>query len=585
MKKTIRLIPIVLALFALTVSYSAAAPAESEGSGSAAVRVKLNDVFLDFDVSPVIINERTMVPMRGIFEHLGAQVYWYPETREVVGYKDNNYIKLQINNETYYRNGKSDLLDSPPIIVKNRTLVPIRFIAESLDMNVDWDAKTRTVLITDPDEADNFENFDGVFYKEITLKDLGLSLMIPSFWDKSALYDYVWEFQGFDANMDLAVEAETVDSKATLASFATEKKKALLNLYTPSGITFTGSDDLTVNNLDMKATYLTLYGKDYELYQVLFHFIGEGRGYTLTFTYDSKTNEEETLKTIQNIVGTASLGSLSVAFSEEHYIEYDKFFEIGMNLSSPVYSNMETENSFPFTGYIDEYEALEYFLVKVSKDGKTLESKIPVDGYEFDSPIFTPFGLGKHDIIIATPPDKDNYINYIMQFSVINTSFDTIRYLIPSTYVDISDPKILAIADEIALQAATDSDRVLKMMAWISSKITYFPGNNGEAPQSALELLASRKGDCDEITFLFASVLRSLEIPVKLMAGTLADGTGHAWTEVQINGVWRVTDPTWGAGYINEGDGTYVKDFNPDYYNLSRTDYLKQFEDIKELEY
>jgi len=584
-KKLLQTAIIALALSTLFSGSAFAQPVDPIEKPEQALSVKLNETLLDFDVDPIIVNDRAMVPMRGIFEYLGAQVYWYPETREVVGYKDNNYIKLQINNETYYKNGNSDTLDSPPIIVDSRTMVPVRFIAESLDMNVNWDAENRTVTITYPEEADSYENFDGVFYHKIDLKDYGLSFMIPSFWDKSEVYDYIWEFQGFDANMEIAVETQALEEDVDLEDFSTGNKEALLSLYTSSGLAFTGSDSLSVNNIDMDIAYITLHGDGYELYQVVFYFLGEDLGYTMTFTYDSKTNEEDTLSVIKNIIGTTRLENLSVSFSDEHYIEYDNFFELGITLTEPIFSNMEVENSFPFTGYVNEYEDMEFFTVKVSKGDKSLMSIIPIDAYEFETPIYTPFGLGKHDIVIATPPDDENIIDYIMQFSVINTSFDSIRYLVPSTYIDPADPHIISLADEISMQAFTDSEKVKEMMKWISSEITYFPGNNGTEPQSALELLESKKGDCDEISFLFASVLRNLEIPVKIMSGKMPDGTGHAWTEVQINGRWLIADPTWGAGYINERTGTYVKEFNSDYFNIDREEYQGQFDEIEEMEY
>ena len=246
---------------------------------------------------------------------------------------------------------------------------------------------------------------------------------------------------------------------------------------------------------------------------------------------------------------------------------------------------MEIENSFIFSGYVNEYESIPYFTVNVSKGDKFLMSKVPVYSSEFETPIYTPFGLGKHNIVIATPPNGDNIIDYIMQFSVINTSFDSIRYLVPSTYVDPTAQEIEKLADEIALEAFTDKEKAIGMMKWISSNIVYSPGNNGAAPQNALELLKSKKGDCDEIAFLFASVLRNLEIPVKIMSGSLPEGDGHAWTEVQINGKWILVDPTWGAGYINERNGVYVKEFNPEYYGIERTGYQGQFEEIEEMEY
>jgi hypothetical protein len=94
-----------------------------------------------------------MVPMRKIFEELGATINWNPETKTVIANKDDTTIKLQINNKTAecITNGviKQIQLDSEPIILNNRTLVPVRFIAESLKKQVGWDSSNNTVIIID----------------------------------------------------------------------------------------------------------------------------------------------------------------------------------------------------------------------------------------------------------------------------------------------------------------------------------------------------------------------------------------------------------------------------------------------------
>lgn len=106
-------------------------------------------------VNPGIINSRMMVPMRKIFEILGAEVNWDGETKTVTGTKGNTSIKLQIDNPiaTKTINGiKEEIkLDAPPMILYDRTMVPLRFIAESLDKQVGWDADTRTAIIIDYD--------------------------------------------------------------------------------------------------------------------------------------------------------------------------------------------------------------------------------------------------------------------------------------------------------------------------------------------------------------------------------------------------------------------------------------------------
>lgn len=123
------------------------------------VKVQLDGDYLDFTdadgekVEPQIINGRTMVPMRKIFETLGATVEWDGENRIVTGTKEDTEIKLQIGSniatKTVSGETKNIELDVTPTIVDGRTLVPVRFIAESLDKTVGWDSDNRTVVIMD----------------------------------------------------------------------------------------------------------------------------------------------------------------------------------------------------------------------------------------------------------------------------------------------------------------------------------------------------------------------------------------------------------------------------------------------------
>ena len=101
-----------------------------------------------FDVLPKIINDRTMVPLRAIFEAIGAKVDWYGETRTIVSSKDDIEIRMQIDNNIMHVNDNIITLDAFPCIDNDRTLVPVRAIAESFGFDVAWDGETRTVTIT-----------------------------------------------------------------------------------------------------------------------------------------------------------------------------------------------------------------------------------------------------------------------------------------------------------------------------------------------------------------------------------------------------------------------------------------------------
>jgi predicted heme/steroid binding protein len=128
-------------------------PYLTQTQASQDISVTINSVPVSFDVKPVIIESRTMVPLRAIFEALGAQVTWDGETKTIYGSKGSTIIILQIANLKAFVNSNVVELDVAPQIIDGRTLVPTRFIAESLSAKVDWDDQTSTVIITTTDEA------------------------------------------------------------------------------------------------------------------------------------------------------------------------------------------------------------------------------------------------------------------------------------------------------------------------------------------------------------------------------------------------------------------------------------------------
>ncbi len=112
------------------------------------IKVKIDGNQIVFDVQPQLINDRTMVPLRAIFEVLGATVDWNNDTETVTSTKDNTTISLTINKPTMYVNGVAVTLDSPACLVNDRTLVPVRAISEAFKCGVDWEETTSTVYIT-----------------------------------------------------------------------------------------------------------------------------------------------------------------------------------------------------------------------------------------------------------------------------------------------------------------------------------------------------------------------------------------------------------------------------------------------------
>ena len=111
------------------------------------ITIKVDGQYMYTDVEPTIQNGRTLVPMRAIFETLGADIAWDGETSTVTGTKDGIEVKLTIGNTTAYVNGREITLDTPATLIASRTMVPVRFVSESLGAKVEWWQHSRMIRI------------------------------------------------------------------------------------------------------------------------------------------------------------------------------------------------------------------------------------------------------------------------------------------------------------------------------------------------------------------------------------------------------------------------------------------------------
>jgi hypothetical protein len=111
------------------------------------IKVNVNGSPLQLDVAPMIAGGRTLAPLRAIIEALGATVQWNPADQSIIATKGNTTINLQIGSTTALNNGAQVTLDAVPMIVNGRTLVPVRFIGEALGAQVNWDAANYQVNI------------------------------------------------------------------------------------------------------------------------------------------------------------------------------------------------------------------------------------------------------------------------------------------------------------------------------------------------------------------------------------------------------------------------------------------------------
>jgi hypothetical protein len=132
---------IVVFLMFISAGFSTALAANSN------IKVYVDGKKINFDVPPMIIDGSTMVPLRAIFEAIGAEVTWDPNTQMATAYKDDTSVSLYIGSLSPSVNNIVRPITVPAKIVNGRTLAPLRFVGEAFGGTVTWNAATQTINI------------------------------------------------------------------------------------------------------------------------------------------------------------------------------------------------------------------------------------------------------------------------------------------------------------------------------------------------------------------------------------------------------------------------------------------------------
>lgn len=181
-------------LLAAVLLFTAAQPA---AAGPKGIQVDLNGVALAFDAQPQMVQERVMVPFRGLAEALHVKVEWAAEQQIIrASLTDGTDMQLQVANTTAYIGGTPVLLDAAPVLINDRVLVPLRFFSEALGCRVDWLPDQQRVRVETPPaamtvlgyyalgdrETSSWEDLFGQAYPEISAGNTHLVKTIALGW-------------------------------------------------------------------------------------------------------------------------------------------------------------------------------------------------------------------------------------------------------------------------------------------------------------------------------------------------------------------------------------------------------------------
>ena len=123
-------------------------PADKAAPPDDSIHIMVDGVLMESGDKPLIENGRVMIPLRAVVEYLNGKINWYPDERQVIGFRGAKGFDLIIGaDRASLSDGTSYKLDVPAMIIAGRTYVPLRFVSEAMGCRVEWDDTVRTARI------------------------------------------------------------------------------------------------------------------------------------------------------------------------------------------------------------------------------------------------------------------------------------------------------------------------------------------------------------------------------------------------------------------------------------------------------
>ena len=254
--------------------------------------------------------------------------------------------------------------------------------------------------------------------------------------------------------------------------------------------------------------------------------------------------------------------------------------ERGVNLTYPTAGGEEANLTYRIKGNIDKdapfAKETTHLYITTKKDGDKALAVIPVDDYKFDDEFYLRFGPGTYDVTVSVPEIKEKnsskfYYYDVAKFTVESRATEDQRDILPSRGVQSDAPEIIAIAEELITEDMSDREKAKAIYEFTAKSIAYdvekLKYSEFQWDDSALKVLELEKGICQDYTYLALALLRASGMEARYVAGTAGSGFNfarHAWVETKVDGEWLTMDPTWGAGYIANGE--FVANYTEDYF-------------------
>lgn len=302
-------------------------------------------------------------------------------------------------------------------------------------------------------------------------------------------------------------------------------------------------------------------------------YFGEGIHHLMIQTYDTEENyyydaasfyvDNQSDRDFVEVEVYREFLTNDVVFHEPTWSSAKKLDDISYRVEGEIDPSMPGANDMSHV--VVTMEKLD------EKDAEVLYI-IPVENYQFASDVYFRFGPGDYEVSMNLLDLEEEgssvfYYRGIKKLSHHVQDIEDKRSLLPSRGIESDHPDIIKKAEELTKRISNDREKALAIYEFVAKHVSYdvqkWEDLVFDISDSALLTLESGKGVCQDYAYLAVALFRAIGMEANYIEGYA--GERHAWVEVKVDGDWLVMDPTWGAGYVQ--DGEFVANYREDYFD------------------
>ncbi len=551
----------------------------------------------------LVINGEIMIPTRAFFDKLNAQVYWIDDSNEFIVYRDNTFLKLKLNEPTAQLNGKHIALPVRCFMHAGQFYVPLSTVASAFDLTFTHDAISGKVILDFKQGLYQYQLVNHQYFKRINVPNWGISFYIPEFWEHldstAQVYGFETPYESYQFEINLLPTETTFNRTLLIEAY----KSNLLKKH-GDALVIESSKTFHTGNYAVTGLYYSILEGTQWQHHIVYVLFENNMAYIFNARYGEDNDVQHSKDIFDYIVTSFLINKLALNERQEHYIELSPFFDYDVVLHSTLYSNMVIENELEISGLIGVDSNVLGIMVAVTKDKQRMDYYIPVTGGAFKGTIHTPFGLGKHNVSFSfdikrdpvtsffedpdiLPITLDDYISQAMlhdfsldssqtflKLSLINTSSEAIKDLLPSEFIKYDTPGVYAVNSRVTYNLTSEYAKARALYEWIFGTYMYKTDDFEGDIKSLETLINSDRANGFELCLIYTGLLRANDIPARIVRG-MSDQITHYWVETYINGKWLIADI---AKEVSENTTQ-----NLQYFNLSRSFHYSLYEAIEAL--